>query len=526
MSLDELVAADAVFIAALILVTGVCAFVGIATPLGSYATDTFFLLDNAYRVVQGQIPHLDFSSAWGPLLFVMDAIGLRLAGMRPSGIGYASAGFGAAISTWTFLLARAKWSPVVGCIAGVYTLLLIAAPFPLGNNPSDFSYAMVYNRYGYALLGIVLLESSADMLASKGLIRRGAGFAVSTGVALALLALLKVSYAFVAVAMIALLPIAGSAGGVRRIGAVAGGFAVVALLGLWYLRFDVSDMLHDLAMAANSRVYALEAPALRDVLSAGNVALVLLAALLRQYRGLFIALLTVALGTVVLVTNQQLGEFPLNAYAALVLVGTYVPQSEGLGKWKAGVAFLTAVCVLPLCEESVISLTSAALQKQWQWPPRAGVVTLEMPARGTSLRFAPFRGKKKTETDGKEYVEDLDDGLNLLRAHLTERKGVLAFDQFNAFNYILDLPSPRGGFAAGAYDYIFDDAIHPSAERFFGNASYVLVPKYREPAADRRAGEDMNTVALMRLYGPTLRAEFAVIAETKHWVLLRRKTNE
>lgn len=509
-----------VFIAALIFVAGLCVTIGIATPLGSFANDSFFLLGNAYRVTQGQIPHVDFSSPWGPVMFLIEATGLFLSGMKPSGLGYANAVFGPLFAGWAFLVVRARWGPTVACVAGMYTLLLITAPFVLGTFPSDFSYAMIYNRYGYALLGIVLLECAGDMLPANDRSAGLSGLGVSTGAALAMLAFLKVSYALVALGFVVLLPIAGRAGGARRVTAIFGGFVIVALAALSYLRFDVHDMVADLTMAAHSRALALEPSALAGILCLENVSLVILAVLLRRYRGVVLAVTTIGLGCLVLITNQQLGGFPLDAYAALALAGSYVSDPRSILKWPPAVAVMTAFCVLPLSEESAISLSSAVLH----WPARVGTVELAMPERNTSLTFAPVIGKVKTETDGAEYVENLRDGLDLIRRHVGSNDGVLTFDQFNAFNYILDRPPPKGGFAAAAYDYIFDNAYHPSAERFFGNASYVLIPKYAKPGADREE-EDGDTLALLRIYGPVLRSRFEMSAETSHWELWRRKTS-
>jgi len=139
---------------------------------------------------------------------------------------------------------------------------------------------------------------------------------------------------------------------------------------------------------------------------------------------------------------------------------------------------------------------------------------------GANLIFGSVSGSAKSETMGVEYVEAVNDGLALLRRRSGPRDGVLTFDEFNPFNYLLDRPSPRGGFAATAYDYVFCDAAHPDAERFFGDTRYVMVRKYT------RAGQDDvergNVLALMRLYGSTLRVHFAVVEETEHWVLWRR----
>jgi hypothetical protein len=172
---------------------------------------------------------------------------------------------------------------------------------------------------------------------------------------------------------------------------------------------------------------------------------------------------------------------------------------------------------MPFCVENGVSLVGAAL---WPTPLRTNTNSLASPERGADLIFGPVEGPVRTGTMGADYVEALNDGLALLRRHSGVRDGVLTFDEFNPFNYLLDRPSPRGGFAATAYDYVFSDAAHPSAKRFFGDAGYVMVRKYGKPGQDQI--ERGNVVALMRIYGSVLRSKFAVVEETGHWVLWRR----
>jgi hypothetical protein len=126
----------------------------------------------------------------------------------------------------------------------------------------------------------------------------------------------------------------------------------------------------------------------------------------------------------------------------------------------------------------------------------------------------------KTSIMGAEYVEALNDGMALLRRHTGPQDGVLTFDEFNPFNYLLDRPSPRGGFAATAYNYVFCDAAHPTAERFFGDAPYIMVRKYTKQGQD--SVEWGNVLGLMRIYGSALRSHFTAVEETDHWVLWHR----
>jgi hypothetical protein len=527
---------DLAFIVALVLVCGLSAFIGIATPLGNFAHDTFFFLDNAYRVAQGQVPHRDFSSAWGPVIFLIDAAGLLLSEMQPTGFGYANAAFGALIAVWAFLIVRPRWSSASACVLGIYTLLLVVAPSPIGMDPTDFGYAMSYNRYGYALFGIIMMECAAYVPSAQSGIRDHIGGAISTGIALGLLVFLKISYAFVAVPFVAALMIGGGIGRVRRFIGLGSGFAILAVLFLCYLRFDVADMLQDLAIAAASRrlsLHLLHPVGTLDLVQ-GILILVFAAGLIhgariggeraaRLHGGLF-AILTLAAGYFLLISNQQADTFPLNGYAALALVAAYGPLMTGrLLRWPElspdfPKALLLAACVLPFCIVNGISLARAAAERQW--PTQADVISLESPERGSSLRFRLVTGAHPTATQGAGYVTALNDGVALLRRYTEKRDGVLTFDEFNPFNYLLDRPSPRGGLAAAAYDYIFSDSAHPTAERFFGDTAYVMVRKYAPDGPDIAERDDVG--ALMRIYGPGLRSHFAVVDETEHWVLWRR----
>src|SRR5664280_3834275 len=58
------------FIGALFAICGLTVFIGLA-PVVMFGHDIFFFLDNCYRVLQGQIPHRDFQSAWGPLPYLI-----------------------------------------------------------------------------------------------------------------------------------------------------------------------------------------------------------------------------------------------------------------------------------------------------------------------------------------------------------------------------------------------------------------------------------------------------------------------
>ena len=69
-----------VFLVGLGLICGATAFIG-AVPTRINGHDIFVPLEVGWRVINGQRPHVDFTSAYGPLLFLVSAMGRDLASL-------------------------------------------------------------------------------------------------------------------------------------------------------------------------------------------------------------------------------------------------------------------------------------------------------------------------------------------------------------------------------------------------------------------------------------------------------------
>src|SRR5208337_1301460 len=189
------------FFVCLLVICGATAFVG-AVPTRIFGGDNFFLLDNGWRIVCGQRPHLDFFSPWGPVMFLLVGMGLSLAGGSVNGIGYGNAIAGLIIGLWALRLSRGRLASWYGFIFGLFLVLLVTSPYPLGYWPYLSSHSMLYNRYGYALLGLVLLECTQR----KEGAHRDAGEmpgGLSTGALAAVALFLKASYFAVCLPLIA-----------------------------------------------------------------------------------------------------------------------------------------------------------------------------------------------------------------------------------------------------------------------------------------------------------------------------------
>src|SRR6516164_8094228 len=180
------------FLVALLAICAGVVWIG-AVPTFIDGHDNFFLLENGWRALHGLRPHLDFWSPWGPLMFLVVALGLKLGHLSPNGLAYSSAIFALVVGLWTYQVCRARLAPAPRALLALYNSILACSPHPIGSSPASLSPAMVYNRYGYALLVIILAECFRRIdrsgLGSKEIL---GGF--STGAALSLTLFLKASY--------------------------------------------------------------------------------------------------------------------------------------------------------------------------------------------------------------------------------------------------------------------------------------------------------------------------------------------
>ena len=496
-----------------------------AAPNGLFAHDTFFFLENGYRTLAGQVPHRDFPTAWGPVTYLTEALGLRLSNLRPDGIAYANAVFGLGVAIWCYSITRSRMNAVLAWIAAVYTMLLATAPYALGYPAIIYTHAMTYNRHGYALLGIVVLESCLDRAPTR--VHRFDWGAHSTGAAFAVLGFLKVSYALAAVPFV-LLSFAFKADRIRRFAGLAAGFAVVSLLFLSYLQFNIGAMFADLWMAASQRSGSVGANSMSagigrayqifPFLFLAAAAIELTGFGVRKWlaavRPVVLAVLTMAIGAFLMSTNNQPGAPVLNLFVGLVFFDALLKRLPNAPGWRLEMprwltVFILFPLVLSLLVPEFIGLIGGAIQKARTQPTASN--TLNSPvARGLLILPSP----EDTETSGPTYVRAVNEGLELLEKHTRPDEGVFALDPFNPFNYLLGRKPPTGGLTTAA----FSISTHPSPDRLFGNSKVIMVRKYTNPK------DDFGVKAVRKLYETFLRQSFTQVTESRFWIVYRRNT--
>ena len=301
-----------------------------------YGHDIFFLLDNGWRALHGQRVHVDYVSAWGPLTFLLVAAGLIVSNGSVAAVTYASALFAAIVGAWSVWLVSERARGIGAVVFPCFIALIAAAPFAIGDPPTLTSQAMVYNRYGYALLMLIMLESFLPASEDGEPHWRKSAQPALTGCALGLLLFLKISFFLIAVPLLGMSLIFQKDRWPRLLAHVFG-FAVIAFCFLGYLHFDVVAMVADLRVAGAVRSGTLGIGRdgtellIQGVLRAS--ALAAAALLCRRWnnpqacshslwRGWFYpltAIVIVIADTLLLLTNAQVLSYPLTAAYSVIL---------------------------------------------------------------------------------------------------------------------------------------------------------------------------------------------------------------
>jgi hypothetical protein len=520
-------------LAALICLLALCAVAGAAACIGAvrtfyYGYDIFVPLDGAWRFICGQRAHIDFYSCWGPLQYIVFGAGLMLAGNSINGFGYglALAALTLGISTW--VVCRRRMFPVPAILASIAVALLTAAPFPLGLRPTTLSHAMSYNRWGFALIGIVLLEAFSSPADRRDALVGG----LIAGACCAAALFVKASYFLVGATVIAVSMLVARQR--PRLVGIAAGAAAVSLVIVSYLHFDLRAMFTDLAIAGAARKNGMSLWGLRwAVLDELPSFLPLLAAaillafdpwrrrgesLAVQYSPLLASVLVLFGGALLMFSNAQIGGFPMIMLFALVISNEALRRSLGTmqaAPYYCAIVAIAGVSFLPGFTADAAGTAYGLIQRVRPLPSNVARFHSAQLSK-LVLMDVPDGRDWETRSNGANYVEYINDAVDLIQKNSLPSESAMAFDTIDPLPYALLRKPPEGGYIAMAIDNSYSDEKKPSPERLFGNVDIVMYPKYP-------AGAEVHWQALRRNYEPYLRSHFSQCAESSRWLLFRRR---
>jgi hypothetical protein len=320
--------------------------------------DVFILMDGGWRVFSGQVAHTDFHNPIGVLTYALIALGMDLNGPSLQAQALGSLVLMAILAPWAIAIGYRRLSPAVAFLLTIFVALLVVANRPLGYDPAVTSYAMVYNRYGWALLALLMAQLFVQVDDKDRLSRLFDP--CSVGALLGLIFFCKINFFVVGCGALALALI------LRRdlrhwLALTALAFLAVCLGARYGLGVHVGDYLRDISDAAQSQSLAMRLGFAMSTLKHAVLPLALLAAAwsvlvglptLRQGRQWSRAIAdTVILGFLVasalfvtIGNTGEKGDIPLLFVAGLILIERQRREAGTTQSAVAGWDFLEGRC--------------------------------------------------------------------------------------------------------------------------------------------------------------------------------------
>ncbi|HZM03567.1 MAG TPA: hypothetical protein VFC44_11210 [Candidatus Saccharimonadales bacterium] len=468
---------------------GVLVFVIGAPAMNGFAGDVPILLDGAWRIANGQVPHRDFYNFLGDLPFYVTFLGMKIGRPCVSAIDYGNVVLMGAVSLAAIVLLCRRTTALCTFLFSLFIALLVVTPRSLGS-PYDYTdHAMLYNRYGEAfvmLLGIVLFLPRkagtagriwpwveavfAGLLLVAALGSKMNYFAVGIGFVVAACAFGRMKPAHLLVCLLS-----------------AGAFLALALA---LTKIPFSALLHDYRIMAgvqsfSAKMRGVAVQGIKNILCLPVLFLLVWETYQGQREGqgprpqlwphFFVITVIFGAAILLLATNAQIGEVPLLAFAALygfeVLLSQPAPAETPVfhSARHLGALLLVLLFLLPSLVTSLKTLRFAAYAALG----RRSVSTATIQStRLNDFRFV-FEGTRKMEM--KDFMDSFDDGVQLLRRHLASETPVNIIVFANPFQIALGWLPPRGGSLCVAKEGI-NRKSHPSLTRLLGDAPYIVTP--------------------------------------------------
>ncbi|MGA9751214.1 MAG: hypothetical protein WBS54_05470 [Acidobacteriota bacterium] len=528
--------------------------------------DTTIFLDAAWRLCCGQRAHIDFSYPYGDFFLDLIRVGMAIVGPKVQAITVGMCIFAATSAAAIWSIGSRRMPALLCFLVSSMVFVLPIATYPLGFHYKGTSYAMLYDRVGWALLCIIAVEEifprrlvHCDWLDRLNFMLGSLCIGMEFYV--------KMNFFLVACGIVCYANIIRGNRWWALLAKLIGVIGVIFVLGV-SLRISIVGYLSDL-----SRMEPLYQPVdriegLLRVLDSNGVPLMLLfiawAAVVRDWtprsqRVLLTVMVVVAASIMVTSTNGQLVQIPLIGLAAGYLLGPAGMGQDSRGAERGGelwigwvvAVFLIGTVLVPDVASVINSVSwkesNAVLIEKCRFheksieelilPPAEIVIRGNVEENGCSAVDDVFEGYQRyretalTENEGVsallsrnpwvkqmtafEYCCWIKDGLKLLKPRITEKSTIMVMDYSNPFPFALGLPSARWDMPMWNYTGNVTGRTAPSVQKLVATVDIIMIPK--------RAVIPYTSAFMQRHYAAMLAKDYTKVAESKLWVLLQRR---
>lgn len=504
----------------------------------SWVGDIFIPLEGVEHLRHGHLPHRDFSTPVGILYYLIHYLPASIAGLSARTIVYANLIVGLLVALVTVFLGRQRLPLWAASIAALYLGMVATSPRQIGQPFVTVTYNAAYNRYGWALMGVVALI--VVLRATDG--KRSTEWidGIVTGLLLAMLFFIKATYFAAGLGLVAVAMITTRRLTDWRFPLAIGAVVLVTLATVQLTTGLVGLYIGDLRNAAAATTGSPFRPTFALQLLAhtawGGV-LVLVLGLLGEWNEdrpwawlprTMAALATALAGVAIGIQNHPELENPLVPIAALITAsGIFARKSAGRVDESrpvvprnfavASMAAFLGLALIPFAQDTAAVFWTAAGPRatgpEVAWLDQTRLQDLRL------RRQAVQGGDSQVLTNDVQFASLVADGTALLRRRLNGRHDavVLPLTWSNPFPVLLGLPPVKYELAWWDHQRTFSSTVKPDADRLFAAVDYIMVPK-------RGYGGLAITVALQQIYATELERDFMPVENTEAWTLLARRS--
>jgi hypothetical protein len=435
---------------------------------------------------------------------------------------------------WAAVVFFSRLASFYAFVLTVFVASLVAAQRPLGYDPYVTTYAMIYNRYGWALISILFVQL---FVSAKYETERWKEFdAISAGLLLGIMFFVKISFLIVGFGAV-LLSAFLNPPTFNRVVLLIISFLLVCLL-IWSgLGVNLSDYMYDLETAWKVQSPHMRWIALKTSMKANLIHLVLCVAiwgllalepsrkaLLKSYRATVVFGFTIASAFLLTVGDTGEGaDVPFLLIASIILLSlcgwTELPSISAILRNRR--LLLSNVIILAAFFGDIFFKDLESLVNAVWWHHYR---TEGAPA---SQRFdaiplqdfvvPDFSAWRTAYWRASQVPERINDGLALLREHTSDRDRIFALAYTDPFSFALGRLPPRKVPLFWVPYFSFSQKVYPQPDALFSDVTVVIVPILK--SKDEGCCAEIQD-ALLSLYGDYLEAHFLEKAHSEYWRLL------
>ncbi len=512
--------------------------------------DTLLYTESGYRMAQGQMPGIHFTSSLGIFAFLPHAIAYRLTGDLIQSIPISSVMFAAVVFTITAYFALTRLDALIGIGLTLTTSLLVMSPMLIG---FDFwergvmftTIAMTYNKLGFVLVLLAaLLPIQPKPQWQATATRFDAVFAIAT---FAISYYTKMSFG-IAVACLVIFWGLFLQTDRRQLTVFLLG-APLTMLAIELILPGINRAyLNDMALASkingivSVKDFArLSLITLREILILAGLPIVAVLAVGGTHLRLLAFYLCLIGGSIVLLSQCAQGYYLVPLLAMPIAAITLIANAEGvhnrLAMW---------IALASLSYGFLTYMMPALMILRHHTADTARTAPIDgLPEAYASLRIPTLEGIDLAKVDNAfDRKMNSDEAFALARSvELPPARNVLyegeyahtlvkladarklcgkAADRAAILDFVNPASSlfgyqPVSGYAYAHFNRSFSASVHWAPERMFSGVDCLLDPKLPQGPGHREG--------LWNVYGPYLKEKFLPVTETEYWRVFVRNSS-